>query len=211
MANSKRKCAYCKERKVADTMLIRGLQAFCNKDHYIEYQVANKDRLVKKGEKIQRKELAERKKELRPRSWYLKEAQKWFNKFIRLRDRECLCISCDRTRVQIEGNDGWKVGGAWDCGHYLTVGAHPELRFEELNANRQCKSCNAGSGKYTKKNDTVGKAYREKLIDKIGLHNVEWLEGKHEPKKYTVDDLKEIIETYKAKCKEIENELASGI
>ena len=193
MANSRRKCAYCKERKPAETMFISGIQAFCNKDHYIEYQVANKDKLVKKGEKMQRKELAERKKELRPRSWYLKEAQKWFNKFIRLRDREKPCISCGRS-----------TGAKINAGHYRSVGSAPELRYEELNCHLQCEHCNSyKSGNIEN--------YRPALIDKIGLENVEWLEGKHEPKKYTIDDLKEIIETYKLKCKEIENELASGI
>ena len=210
MANSKRKCGYCGERKKADSMFIVGPQAFCSRDHYIENQVKNKDKLVKKGRDIQareeRKAHKERKESLKPRSKWLKEAQMWFNKFIRLRDTNKLCISCDRTIGEIEGNDGWKPGGAWDAGHYLTRGAHPELRFEELNCHKQCKSCNAGSGKFSAKSRTVGERYREKLIDKIGLPMVEWLEGPHKEKKYTIDDLKEIIVTYKAKCKELQRE-----
>ncbi len=45
--------------------------------------------------------------------------------------------------------------------------------------------------------------YRIRLIKKIGLDKVEWLEGPHEPAKYTIDDLKELIVKYKAKCKEL--------
>ena len=130
-----------------------------------------------------------------------KEAQKAFNAFIRARDHDQMCISCDKSIEDIQGKDGWKPGGAWDCGHYLTVGAHEELRFEELNASRQCKSCNAGSGKFTKKNGTVGIRYREKLIVKIGLDKVLWLEGPHEPKRYRAEDYRAIRAKYKALVK----------
>jgi hypothetical protein len=204
MGVSKRKCPYCDEYNKPEEGLLIKNRLYCNIECAVSYGKKNAPKAKAKKEKSDRAQLRRRKEELRPRSWYLTEAQKWFNKFIRLRDANDLCISCDRSIEEIEGNDSWKVGGAWDCGHYLTRGARPELRFEELNAHKQCKSCNGGSGKYTKKNDTVGKLYRIKLIEKIGLEKVEWLEGLHEPTKYTIDDLKEIISKYKEKCKEIE-------
>ncbi len=208
MANKKRRCACCKKYFDADSGIIQGAQFFANKDHLIEYATSNSKSLASKGRQIQQKEERKstraKKAALRPRSWWLAEAQKWFNKFIRLRDANEMCISCDRAIEEIEGNDAWKIGGAWDCGHYLTRGAHPELRFEELNAFKQCKSCNAGSGKYTHKTKTVGEEYRNKLIKRIGIEKVEWIEGPHEPKKYTIDDLKELIVKYKKKCKEFE-------
>ena len=181
MANSKRKCPYCKERQKADTMFIVGIQAFCNKDHYIEYQVANKSKLVEKGRKIQRADIKKRKEELRPRSWYLKEAQKWFNKFIRLRDSGNPCISCGRS-----------TGAKINAGHYRSVGSCPELRYEELNCHLQCEHCNSF------KSGNI-EHYRPRLIEKIGIEKVEWIEGPHKPAKYTIDELKEIIAKYKAK------------
>ena len=60
MANSKRKCAYCKERQPAETMLVNGSQAFCSKDHFIEYAVSNRKALSAKG-----KQVSTRKKEPR--------------------------------------------------------------------------------------------------------------------------------------------------
>ena len=45
-------------------------------------------------EKKQRKEFAERKKNLRNKSDWLKLAQTQFNKFIRLRDKDEPCIDC---------------------------------------------------------------------------------------------------------------------
>ncbi|AUS00468.1 NinG protein [Vibrio phage 1.275.O._10N.286.54.E11] len=188
MANSKRKCGYCGERKLAATMVIKGAQAFCSNEHWIENQVKNKDKLVKKGQKIQRAETRKKKDALKPKSWYVKEAQKWFNKFIRLRDKYETCICCDKphdSNIQ------------WHAGHFLTTGARPEHRFDEDNCHKQTSRCNNFlSGNVAE--------YRKRLIDKIGLVRVEQLEQDHKQKNYTIDDLKEIIATYKAKCKELE-------
>jgi hypothetical protein len=93
--------------------------------------------------------------------------------------------------------------GQYDCGHYKTVGGFPELRFEELNASKQCKKCNGGAGNFSKKDTSVTREYRINLIKKIGLDKVEWLEGKHEPKKYTCEELKAIEKYYKQKLKEM--------
>jgi len=153
-----------------------------------------KDKAKAKGDRKAHREAKER---LKTKGDWTKEAQKEFNKFIRLRDKHQPCISCDRESVEMT------VGGAWDCGHYLSRGGFPELRFEELNAHKQCKSCNGGSGKYAKKAATVAKAYRSNIINKIGLEKVEWLEGPHEPKRYTIENLKEIKEAYKQKAKEL--------
>ena len=45
--------------------------------------------------------------------------------------------------------------------------------------------------------------YRIALIAKIGQERVDWLEGPHEPAKYTIDDLKAIHAKYKQLNKEI--------
>jgi hypothetical protein len=44
--------------------------------------------------------------------------------------------------------------------------------------------------------------YRPNLIVKIGLEEVERLEGPHDPKKYTIDELRELLSVYQAKNKE---------
>ncbi len=138
-----------------------------------------------------------RKQALKPRGKVQAEAQTAFNAFIRLRDEGLSCISCDET------SPPQRYGGAWDCGHYLTVGAHPELRFDELNAHRQCKSCNAGSGRFSGKGRTVQQDYRKRLILRIGLAKVEWLEGPHDAKKYSLDELRAIKAEYQKKRREL--------
>ena len=137
-------------------------------------------------EKRKRKEQKERREAVKSRSQWLKEAQAEFNKFIRLRDAGKACMSCGR-------NTGAKI----NAGHYLSVGSHPELRFNELNCNLQCEHCNT----YKSGNQAL---YRIALIDKIGLDKVEWLEGKHEPLKLTIEEIKAIKTKYRQKCKELQ-------
>jgi hypothetical protein len=73
----------------------------------------------------------------------------------------------------------------------------------ETNCHKQLKSCNAGSSKYARKGRTVSQNYRERLIDKIGLAEVERLEGPHDVKKYSIDDLRSIRDDYKIKLKQL--------
>jgi hypothetical protein len=47
--------------------------------------------------------------------------------------------------------------------------------------------------------------YRINLAKKIGVDLVEWLEGPHEPKKYTIEQLREIKATYSRKARELKN------
>lgn len=182
----KKKCRTCRELFTP----FRPLQICCSAGCAIEK--SQKDRV-----KSEQKEYREAKVKAKSRRDWLKEAQAAFNAFIRARDHAKPCVSCGRTHVE------WTSGGAWDCGHYLGVGAYPELRFDEDNAAKQCKQCNGGSGRYAKKKRSTDDKYREELIRRIGLENVERLEGEHEPAKYTVEELKEIKQKYKKKTKEI--------
>lgn len=135
----------------------------------------------------------------------IKEAQEAFNKFIRLRDRDKPCVSCcDASPTQA-------CGGQWDAGHYLSVGSHPELRFNEDNCHKQCKVCNGGAGKYQRKKRAVDDAYRAELIRRIGLERVEALENrKYEPGKWTADDLRAIRDDYRKRCRELEKAITDG-
>jgi hypothetical protein len=188
-----RKCKVCKGEFVRRNSLqtvcgplcavvwLRQVQAKVAKRNHREQRAARREGLVK----------------LRTVSDWTKLARDQFNKFIRLRDADKPCISCGREHVE------WTRGGSWDCGHFRSVGAAPELRFEELNAHKQCKSCNGGSGKYARKNHTVSAEYRVRLIERIGLAKVEWLEGSHEPKRYRIDELIAIRDLYRRKAKEL--------
>lgn len=133
----------------------------------------------------ERREIKVRKEKLKGRAEHLKDAQTAFNAWIRERDIGLPCVSCGRHH-----------NGQWHAGHYRSVGGHPELRFEPLNAARQCAPCNTH-----KSGDLVN--YRIELVRRIGADAVAWLEGPHEPKKYTIDDLKALTALYRAKTKEL--------
>lgn len=145
-----------------------------------------------------RRELKAYREKSKSRGEWLKEAQAAFNRFIRARDYDKPCISCGVTGTTKEA----LTGGYWDCGHYRSVGACPELRFEELNAHRQCKRCNSQlSGNVVE--------YRIRLIVRIGAAKVAWLEEEHPAKKYSIEDLKQIKKHYSKLANELEKARAA--
>lgn len=127
-------------------------------------------------------------------------AQAAFNAFIRARDADEACVSCDVV------NPPMLPGGQWDAGHFLSRGAYPELAFDEDNCHKQCKSCNAGSGKFAHKARTVSQKYEVEIERRIGAERLARLKGPHPPAKRTADDYRELTATYKAKLKELQKE-----
>ena len=176
----------------------------CDIECAIDYQQWKKDKELKRdlreSEKATRKSIRDRQLKLKRRQDWIKDLQVIFNKFIRLRDKDDPCISSGLYDHEI--ND-YLVGGKWDAGHYLSVGAHPELRFNEFNVNKQSKSDNAGAGKFAHKNNTVTQNYRINLIAKIGQKNVDVLEGPHKPLKIDINQIKTLIAAYKLKIKQL--------
>lgn len=142
----------------------------------------NLERIKKEG----KKRLNDKKKELLTLSDHLKLTQMVVNKYIRLRDKDELCISC-----------GKKINGVEHASHYLSSGGHSNIRFHEDNIWKSCYKCNVMlSGNPT--------SYRIRLIKKIGVERVEWLEDNaYIEKKWTREELKEIQEIYKAKIKNL--------
>jgi hypothetical protein len=193
-----KRCRTCKSKFEP----FNSLQIVCGPVCALKYAQKEKIKAAEGKAKEQRKWVREQKERIKPRRDWIKEAQKEFNSFIRARDAHLPCICCGEWGK----DEQWKPGGQYDAGHYLSVGSHPELRFDEANCHKQLKSCNAGEGKYAHKRRTVGEEYRLRLIEKIGVSEVERLEGPHEPKKYTIDDLKEIKAKYRALTRELQKQ-----
>ena len=108
------------------------------------------------------------------------------NAYVRTRDDKEPCISCGRYHE-----------GQYHAGHYRSTGSSPALRFDLANIHKQCMPCNTHlHGNLI--------PYRVNLIQKIGLAEVERLEGPQEPKKYTIDELKDIISNLPRQNKGIE-------
>ena len=144
-----------------------------------------------------RSEIKVRKEALKSRSEHMREAQALFNEFVRLRDSGQPCISCDSQ----PSDHDLITGSRWDAGHYRSVGACPELRFEPLNVHRQCVKCNRNlSGNAVE--------YRIRLVRRIGADKVDWLEGPHQARKYTIEDLKALKAEYRDKIKQLKEKAA---
>lgn len=130
-------------------------------------------------------------KKAKSRGEYMKEAQAAFNAYIRARDEKAglPCISC-----------GSLNRNSWDAGHYRARSVAPALRFHPDNVHRQCVQCNQHQH-----GNLID--FRIGLIKRIGIEKVEWLEGQHEPKKYTIQELEEIKADYRKKTRELHSSL----
>lgn len=184
MAN-KRKCKHC--GIYTNDFIVTGVMAFCNYDHAAKWAYNNKAKGKAVAQKQARKATREAKERIKTRSEWLREAQAACNKYIRTRDENLPCISCGRHHQ-----------GKYDAGHYRSVGSSPELRFDEINIHKQCGPCNRHlSGNLI--------SYRTNLVKRIGQDKVDYLEGPHKPKKYTIEEIKAIKQMFKDRTKALDN------
>ena len=172
------RCKHCKKKFEA----IHFNQKYCTDDECMKVW-------IKSAKEVQWKKKKKRmKEELRTTSDYIKEAQKWVNKFVRLRDKDKGCVSCDAP-----------LNGKFDAGHFFSAGGFGSVRFDVRNIHGQCVYCNQWEHGNLYK-------YHIRLLSRIGLKEFEDLERQsNKMKKWDKEELKEIIKEYKQKCKEIEN------
>lgn len=161
----------------------QSFQTWCGPECALVILAEKETKKRKALDQIERREIKTAKERIKSRGDYLKEAQQAFNAFIRERDQDLPCVSCGRHHQ-----------GQYHAGHYRTVGGSPELRFEPLNVWKQCAPCNNH-----KSGDIVN--YRIELVRRIGAERVAWLEGPHEPKRYSIEELKAITAEYRAKVR----------
>lgn len=153
--------------------------------------------------KLDRALTRQRLREIRPIRDFIKDAQDAFNEWVRCRDEGLPCISCGELNPIELG-----PGGAWDAGHFLGRGAHPEKRFVEDNCHRQCKVCNAGSAKNPAKAKTVQRQYEEELRRRIGPDRLEAVKAPEPVRKWTREELIQIRDHYRAKVRELKRQEA---
>lgn len=176
-----RKCKVCRSAFVAS----RPMQVVCGPTCAYAHGIHKTEAAKAAAMKAERKKLKEQREKLKSRSQWAREAQSAVNAYVRERDKDLPCISCGRFHQ-----------GSYDAGHYRSVGAVPALRFDLANIHRQCVPCNQHkSGNVLE--------YRLGLLARLGPLEVARLEGKHEPKKYTIEDLRRIRDEYRAKLREL--------
>lgn len=170
----------------------RSMQAVCSPACAQVYAKKLAEQKAARAKRDDRKSLREALEKAKTRGQHLKELQTAFNAWIRARDAGLPCISCGRPA-------SWR--GQWDAGHYRSVGSNPASRFDPLNVNKQCGPCNVHlSGNLI--------AYRAGLVKKIGLSEVERLEGPHLPLKLTLPEILEMKTFYRAEVRRLKKEAA---
>lgn len=141
--------------------------------------------LVKKESKAKDKQT---RISLKTLSQYEAEAKKSFQKFIRLRDADKNCISCNTPSSDI-----------WDGGHYKKAELYSGVIFDERNCAKQCRYCNRFLGG----NEAN---YRTGLVQIHGEEHVLSLElyaNETRQYKYTKQELIDIKKKYDLKIKEL--------
>jgi len=172
----KRRCPVCKNQYVP----FNSLQKCCS-----NYKCAIEQGKIDTNAR-ERRELRAAKEAIKPKAKWMKEAQFSFNRFIRERDKGLPCISCQRHHQ-----------GQYHAGHYRPS-KNSAVRFDVKNVHLQCAPCNTHlSGNLTE--------YRKHLIIKIGLDEVELLEGEksNEIIHWTIEELKEIKRLYNSKYRSL--------
>ena len=168
------RCKNCKEKFEP----IRFNHKYCLKDECVRAFVAETKEKMWKQTKVRMKN------ELKTTSDWMKEAQKVFNQYIRLRDKYKPCVSCDS-----------KLGVKFDAGHYFSS-VHKAVTFDEDNVHGQCVACNQ-----YKHGNLLN--YQIGIEKRIGADRLLTLHEKaYQTRKYSADELKEIIKTYKQKIKD---------
>ncbi len=167
------RCKNCKEKFEP----IRFNQKYCLKDECVRAFVAEAK------EKQWKKTKTRMKADLETVQDLVKATQLVFNKYIRQRDKDELCLSCKQKPKKV------------NAGHFWNANNHWNVRFDEDNVHVQCERCNSFlSGNLLE--------YRTNLLTKIGAERFNQLEARARiTRKFTKDELKEIIKTYKNKIK----------
>lgn len=115
------------------------------------------------------------------------KTQRFVNKWVRERDKDCSCLACLQFREKM------------DASHYIAQGSCGYLRYHPMNIHNTCYSCNR-----FKHGNLI--CYRMNLVEKIGADRVVWLEvNKNKIHQYTREQLELIMyhckhNTYSVEC-----------
>lgn len=189
MPKAVKRCRFCKEYERTETMTAINGAFYCSMEHAIAYG-------LERGEKMREKSLRAKRKQAKQGSLphQIKLTQMAVNKLVRLLDHGKPCISCGEFREL-------------EAGHYRSVGSMPSLRFDLRQIWGQCRPCNMGgtrSHKRGKNPALVRDEYEKGLRERMGDECVEWINGPHEPKHWSIPGLKNLRTEIQAEIRRLE-------
>jgi len=161
-------------------------QAYCRIDE--RCLMAAYEAIKAKREAKEAREHREKLAASKPLAHWHALTQRAVNALVQARDKGKPCISCGTYKTV-----------QWEAGHWLSRGAHKELAYDLANIHLQCHNCNVWqSGKQA--------AYRIGLLARIGVEEVERLEGPQPLAKHTRESLAGIRKWALAEKRRIKSE-----
>jgi hypothetical protein len=177
------KCNNCKEQFIPRKFNF----PYCQKD---DCESVGVKAVIAKSKQLEDKKWQARKKQtkedLMTVSDWIKVVEKYFNKFIRLRDKGKPCVSC-----------GVPYQSTFQAGHFYSAGGHWVIRFDESNTHSQCLKCNLHlSGNLME--------YRKQILNRISQDELNRIDDLSTmDSNFTRMYLKHLSEVYKNKCKNL--------
>lgn len=167
------------------------LQSVCDWQCAKLYAEARRTRQEANLRRVERKKTKDALERIKPKQKWLKEAQQWVNKYVRLRDRHLGCCSCDKPA-------SWQ--GQWHASHFRSTKAASAVRFNLWNIHKSCSQCNNFlSGNIIE--------FEPRLRQKIGNEKVDWLRTQNQCADYSIEYLKRLKGVFKKKCAIIEKRI----
>lgn len=132
-----------------------------------------------------------KKEQQKPRAKWLKECERVVNKYVRLRDRDLGCCSCDKPA-------NW--GGQWHASHLRSVGAASAVRFNLWNIAKGCSECNHFlSGNLAE--------YLPRARERWGNERVDWLFAQNAIMHYDIEYLRRLKRVMSKKVLRLEKRI----
>lgn len=182
------RCKVCR----APFLKRQSFESWCSTDCAAELGLRKLAKIKKAAELREKRQDKAKREKLKTRSDYIKECQVVANRYARLRDIHAGhgCISCG---APYRG----AYGGAFDAGHFRSVGSAPHMRFYLPQIALQCVKCNRYLG---------GNAieFRRGLVARRGLGFVEMVESMQVEPKWTVDYLQRFKKVIGKRCRRLE-------
>jgi len=179
-------------------------QKVCSPSCAIKLVDMDKQAKAKKARNSEIKRVKQKLKDLDRQSlkWQHRQTQPVFNRMRVLQEKvrfksigkEPECVSCGKANMD------------FCCGHFKTVGAHSELRYDEYNTHLQCnRYCNKGLSGNINGNKTT-RGYIQGLIDWYGDDAQEYFNHCEtaKPKKWTWQELEEMRKRFNAEIRRLE-------
>jgi len=193
MANSRRKCALksCGKRNRTETMVIKGLLAWCNTDHQIQYAVENNPKGRKRQEREKVKRSKARKLKVVKQDIRKQKAltQTVVNKLCLLLDKGKPCIS---SGVPDDGRPRRR-----NASHLKSRGSNSYLRYSLINLH----AATAHDNNF-KSGNVEG--YRKGLVERYEQAMLDYLDNAPRVREWTCEELIAMRKEFAEECRRLE-------